>query len=210
MSKSPSKKNSDTGYLYNAAIATQTGYTIQFLIIQWTGINSKFNRLSMQSGSKSLSVTARHVARSSRVGASHRRGRIVLNRKCHSWVARGRHQCLRSSLEQGRTGSRLTLGQTSDRMSRTSGCRSRLSSGSRLLTRLYVSATSPRLRGLVALSNPTSGTICGRASRWVVYQLIVIHIKNAALAPTELGGCRKSAFLLPQDEAGTSAVQNTN
>ena len=36
------------------------------------------------------------------------------------------------------------------------------------------------------------------------------HIKNAALAPTELGGCRKSAFSLPQDEAGTSAVQNTN
>ena len=52
--------------------------------------------------------------------------------------------------------------------------------------------------------------VCGRSSRWVVYQLIVIHIKNAALAPTELGGCRKSAFSLPQDEAGTSAVQNTN
>ncbi|KAI0214486.1 hypothetical protein LSAT2_000424 [Lamellibrachia satsuma] len=50
------------------------------------------------------------------------------------------------------------------RISRTSGCCSRLSSGSRLLTRLYVSATSPRLRGLVASSHPTSGTICGRAS----------------------------------------------
>ena len=66
------------------------------------------------------------------------------------------------------------------------------------VTRLYVSATSPRLRGLVALSNPTSGTICGRASRWVVYQLIVIHIKNAALAPTELGGCRNRLFRYPR------------
>ena len=52
--------------------------------------------------------------------------------------------------------------------------------------------------------------ICGRSSRWVVYQLIVIHIKNAALAPTELGGCRNRLFSLPQDEADTSAVQNTN
>ena len=40
--------------------------------------------------------------------------------------------------------------------------------------------------------------MCGRSSPWVVYQLIVIHIKNAALAPTELGGCRNRLFRYPR------------